>query len=98
MNDSRLLEKLLRDLRIGPPRFAIHTEFVPPHNTGRVSVIVVIITTGKRFQVMLPSLDSTLLELKEAIRTYKGIFFDHWERSVLKDGGRNLHDDSSTLR
>jgi hypothetical protein len=24
--------------------------------------------------------------------------FDHWERSVLKDGGRNLHDDSSTLR
>lgn len=98
LNDSRLLEKLLPDLRIGPPRFANHTRVRPRTVQGGVSVIVVIITTGKRFQVMLPSLDSTLLELKEVIRIYEGIFSDHWEGSALKDGGRNLHDDFTTLR
>lgn len=79
LNDSRLLEISFLTTASALPASQLQIE-------GGVSVIVVIITKGKRLQVMLPSLDSTSLELKESIRAYEGIFCDHWVGSVLNDG------------
>jgi hypothetical protein len=94
LDDARQLEKLLPDLLIGPPRFAIHTRVRPRAIQGGVSVNILNLNR-KTFQVMLHSLDSTVLELKEAIQGYEGISLD---QIVLTYSGKQLRKDFSTLR
>ena len=94
LDDARQLEKLLPDLLIGPPRFAIHTRVRPRAIQGGVSVNILSLNR-KTFQVMLHSLDMTVLELKQAIQGYEGISLD---QIVLTYAGKQLNKDFSTLR
>ncbi|KAG0604227.1 hypothetical protein M758_10G154700 [Ceratodon purpureus] len=95
LDDARLLENLLPDLRMGSPRFTVHTRVRPRtaiHNGVTVNVLDL---NRKTFQVTLHSPDSTLMELKEAIRDHEGMSLDH---IAVTYAGKQLTRDDYTLR
>jgi hypothetical protein len=94
LDNARLLENFLPDLRIGSPRFAVHTRVRPRAIHGGVNVNVLTLNR-KTFQVTLLCLDSTLLELKEAIQGYEGMSLD---QIALTYAGKQLAEDHYTLR
>lgn len=95
LDDTYHLEKLLPDLEVGPPRFAVHTRIRPRAIRGGVTINVLTLTR-KTFQVSLHSLDTSLLELKEIIKSYEGISVD--QIALTYQGKQITHEDHSTLR
>lgn len=95
LDDARQLEKLLPDLRVGAPRFAVHTRVRPRTIQGGVTINVLTLKR-KTFQVSLPSLDSTLAELKELIKGYEGISMH--QIALTYQGKQITHEDHATLR
>ncbi|KAG0560165.1 hypothetical protein KC19_10G158800 [Ceratodon purpureus] len=94
LDDARLLEHFLPDLPSGPPRFGVHTR-VRPHTIHNGVTVNVLDLNRKTFQVTLHSPNSTLMELKEAIRDYEGMSLDH---IAVTYAGKQLTRDDYTLR
>lgn len=72
--DKRRLDNFLPDVQIDP-RFSVHTRVRPRAMSGGVSLNVLNFNR-QTFQVHFPSLDSTILKLKEKFRGYEGMSID----------------------
>jgi hypothetical protein len=94
LKDERRLDNFLPDVRMGPPRFSVHTRIRPRATPGGVSLNVLNLNR-QTFQVHFPSLDSTVRELREKVGGYEDMSID---MVALTYEGRQLNADESTLR